>query len=91
MYFGELRSTFFRSTNFRQRMSCTLLVVAQRNLAWLGVWPMDTYSPNLVNFGLLFQGTQIFHGGYLAHFSSERDQIWQHYGNWCVTYLEPFQ
>jgi len=24
---------------------------ARRKLAWLGVWSIDTYSPNLVNFG----------------------------------------
>ena len=42
---------FSRSTNFWQWMSCTLLVGAWRNLAALGVWPFDIYSPNLVNFG----------------------------------------
>jgi len=31
-------------------------------------------SPNLVNFGRLFRGEKIFHGGYLAHFLSERDE-----------------
>ena len=30
-------------------------------MAWLGVWPIDTYSPNLVNFGLRFRG-------YVAYF-----------------------
>ena len=34
------------STNFRQRISCTLLVAAQWNLGWLWVWPMYTCSPN---------------------------------------------
>jgi len=37
-------------------------------LAWLGIWPIDTYFQNLVNVGLLFRGIHIFHGGYLAHF-----------------------
>jgi len=32
-----------------------LFVGARQNLAVLGVWPIDTYSLNLVNFGLLFQ------------------------------------
>ena len=36
---------------FSTGISGTLLVAAQRNLAALGVWPVDTYSPNLVNFG----------------------------------------
>jgi len=26
------------------------------------------YSPNLMNFGLLFREAKFFHGGYLAHF-----------------------
>jgi len=32
-----------------------------------------------VNFGLLFQGATFFHNGYLAHFFSERNEIWQCY------------
>jgi len=39
------------SRNFRQRISRTLLVGMRRNLAVLGVWQMDTYLRNLVNFG----------------------------------------
>jgi len=35
---------------FQQRISCTLFVGAQRNLATLGVWPIKTYSSNFVNF-----------------------------------------
>jgi len=33
-----------------------------------------------VNFGPLFSGAQIFDSGYLAHFLSEGDEIWQGYG-----------
>jgi len=43
---------FFSNTNFRQRISCTLFVAAQRKLAGLGVWPVDTYFSNFMNFGL---------------------------------------
>jgi len=44
---------FSGSINFRQRMFRTLVVGARarRNLAVLGVWPISTYSPNLMNFG----------------------------------------
>jgi len=51
MVIGELWSTFPGSKIFPQQISCTLFVGAQRNLAVLGVWPIETYSPNLVNFG----------------------------------------
>jgi len=50
MVIGELWSTFPGSKIFPQQISCTLFVGAQRNLAVLGVWPIETYSPNLVNF-----------------------------------------
>ena len=42
---------FLGSTNFRQWISHTLFVGEQRNLATLGVWPIETYSPNFRNFG----------------------------------------
>jgi len=45
--FGPL----FYSTNFRQRISRTLFVIMQQKWAVLEVWPIDTYFPNLVNFG----------------------------------------
>jgi len=32
---------FSGSRNFRQRIYRTLFIGARRNLAWLGVWPMD--------------------------------------------------
>jgi len=42
----------FRGANFfPQWISRTLFIGAQRNLAALGVWPVETYSPNFVNFG----------------------------------------
>ena len=44
-------STFSRSRNFRQRIYRTLLVRGWRNLTWLWVWLIDTYFPNLLNFG----------------------------------------
>ena len=34
----------------------------------LAVWLIQTYSPNFVTYGLLFQGAKIFHGKYLTHF-----------------------
>jgi len=40
----------------------------RRNLAWLGVLPMDTWSPSLVNFGLLLLGAKIFNSVYLRRF-----------------------
>jgi len=30
-----------------------------------------------MNLILLFQGAEFFHNGYLTHFLSERDKIWQ--------------
>ena len=42
---------FSGSTNFRQRISRTLFVTAPQKLVELWVWPIDTYSPNFVNFG----------------------------------------
>jgi len=30
-----------------------------------------------MNFALLFRETNVFRNGYLAHFLSERDEIWQ--------------
>jgi len=45
------------------------------NLARLEVLPMDTGSPKLVNFDLLFRGAKIFNSRDLRHFLSERNQI----------------
>jgi len=45
---------FFGSTNFQQQIPQTLFVVGWQNLAWLGVWPIDTHFPNLMNVSLLF-------------------------------------
>jgi len=50
---GELWPTFPGSTIFPQRISHTLFVGARRNLAVLGVWSIETYSPNFVNFDLV--------------------------------------
>jgi len=36
---------------FSKRISCTLFVGAQRNLAASWVWLIETYFPNFVNFG----------------------------------------
>jgi len=33
-----------------------------------------------VNFDLLFPGAKFFHNGYLAHFVSEHDEMWQRWG-----------
>jgi len=49
---------------FPQRISRTLFVGARRNLATLGVWTIETYSPNFVNFAN-------FGPGY-------RDTMWRH-------------
>jgi len=70
--------TFPVSKIFAQGISRILFVGARQNLAVLGVRPMDTYSysPNLVNFGLLFRGGD-FDSGYLAYCLSERDEIWR--------------
>jgi len=46
--FGELWSTFPRAQIFFSR---TFIVGARRNLAVLGVLPIDTYFPNFVEFG----------------------------------------
>ena len=89
---------------FPQGTSRTLFIRARRNLAVLGVWPIDTYSSNLVNVGILllyllfycthvrmsyvsnsylltylfFLGRgKIFESGYLAHYLSEHEKIWQ--------------
>jgi len=43
--------TLFRKHNFRQRISRTLLG-ARQNLAALGGLPIETYSPNFINFDL---------------------------------------
>ena len=40
----------FQEQHFPQRISRTFLVGARRNLATLGVWPIETYSPNFMNF-----------------------------------------
>ena len=48
--FGDVWSTFSASTNFWSRISRTILVGSPQNFAWLGVWPVDISSPNLVNF-----------------------------------------
>jgi len=56
--FGDLRSSFYLLTGvkkFRKRISGILSIgtnihFVRRHLAALGVWPIDTYSPNLVNF-----------------------------------------
>jgi len=42
---------FWGANFFSQRIVRTLFVEEERNLAALGVWPIDTYSPNFVNFG----------------------------------------
>jgi len=49
---------FCGSTDFRQWISDTLFVRALRNLVALVIWPIDTYSPNLVHFG---QGVLWYH------------------------------
>ena len=41
----------FLEQNFPQRISRTLFVRERRNLATFGIWPIETYSPNFVNFG----------------------------------------
>jgi len=33
-----------------------------------------------MNFCLLFREANFLHNGYIAHFLSERDEIWQHWG-----------
>jgi len=48
---GEFWPTFPASNIFPQRICRTLFVAAQRNLTALGVWPIETYSLNSVNFG----------------------------------------
>jgi len=40
-----------------QRFSRTPFGRARSNLAWLGVWPTDTCSPNFMNFGRGFRDT----------------------------------
>jgi len=51
---------FSRSAIFSLGISRSLFVWALRNLAVLGIWPIDSYTPNLVNFGLFFQGVGNF-------------------------------
>ena len=48
---GWTLAYFSGSKIFPQRISCKRFVGAQRNLAALGVWPIEIYSPNFVNFG----------------------------------------
>ena len=44
-----------------------------------------------VNFGLLSRGAKFFHKGYLAHFLSVRDDVWQCWGVWPIeTYFPNF-
>jgi len=47
--YGELWPTF--RAKFFHNGYIALFVGAQRNLAVLGVWPIETYSPNFENFG----------------------------------------
>jgi len=83
--FGDLGSTLTYCSweqIFPQWISRTLFVGARRNLAVLRIWPIDTYSLNFVNIGLLFQGeANIFDSGYMAHYLSQRDEIWQRWGS----------
>jgi len=51
----ELWPTFSGSKIFPQRIYLTHFVGARRNLAALGVWAIETYCPNFVNFGHAFQ------------------------------------
>jgi len=48
MNFGLL----FREQHFPQQISYTFVLGARRNLVTLGVWSIETYSSNFVNFGL---------------------------------------
>jgi len=50
----------FRGAKFFYDGYLALFVGERRNLATLGVWQIDTYSQNLVNFGLLFQRIKNF-------------------------------
>ena len=43
-------------------------VTGWQNLAWLGVWPIDAYCPNLVNYGLLFRDQKFSTAGMLHIF-----------------------
>jgi len=57
--YGDLRwilAYFPGNRIFPQGISHTLFVWVWQNLAVLGVRPMNTYSPSLVNFGLLVLG-----------------------------------
>jgi len=38
-----------------------------------------------VKFGLLFQGAELFHSGYLTQFLSECNKIWQCFGSGQLT------
>ena len=46
---GDLWPTFSGSTNFRSWIPRKFLVGSPQNFALLGVWPINTSSPNLVN------------------------------------------
>jgi len=72
---------------FLQGISRTLFGGARRNLAVLWVWPMNTYSPNLVNF---FSGGQKFDSGYIALFVEAQRNL-AALGVWpIVTYSRNF-
>jgi len=45
--FGPL----FRGAQFSTADILDTFVIARRKLAWLGIWAVDTYFPNFVNFG----------------------------------------
>ena len=71
-YFGKLRSSF--SIFFESDIWHTF-VRARRNLEALRIWPLDIYSPNLVNFGprvlsyvLCADMQQSFTGALFLHF-----------------------
>jgi len=49
--YGELWPTFPGAKFFHRGYRAHFFVDAKRNLAALGVWPMETYFPNFVNFG----------------------------------------
>ena len=59
--FGQL----FREQHFPQRISRTHFVLAQPNLASSAGWPIETYSPNFVNFGPCLRDTMRRHASVL--------------------------
>jgi len=65
---------FSESTNFQQQISQTLFVRAWQKLARLGVWPIDIYSLNFVNFGL---GVLRYHAA-----TCMSTEIWSKCGIW---------